>query len=333
MLNSSVDNDCITIEGFSKDIFRSDHPSNNKIGGVCLYFREGLPVRHRRDLECIQEMVVAEITIVRKKLLFVTVYRSPTQSPEQFDGFINHLQMTLNRFQAEKPHMTILTGDFNCRSSQWWSQDVEHPEGAMLDELIETNNLYQLINEPTNISNERMSCIDLIISDQPYFFTESGVHPSLDEHYQHQIVYGKLNISIPYPPAYNRTLWEYGNASQQKIRDSINSVDWEIQFNGLDTDQMTEFFTNKMLSIMSVNIPNKVVKCCDKDPPWMTLELKTAIKREHRVFRKSLKRGKRQKDWDVVKSVQNDTPKMVANAKKKFLTNLGHKLTDPRQGP
>ena len=232
--------------------------------------------------------VVAEITIVHKKLLFATVYRSPTQSPEQFDGFINHLQTTLNQFQAEKPRMIILTGNFNCRSSQWLSQDVEHPEGTALDELIETNNFYQLINEPTNIRNEGMSCIDLIISDQPYLFTESGVHPSLDEYSQHQIVNDKLNISIPYPPAYNRTLWDYANASEQKIRDSINSMDWEMQFNGFDTDQMTEFFTNKILSIMSVNIPNKVVKYCDKDPPWMSLELKTAIKWKHRVFRKFL---------------------------------------------
>ena len=91
ILNSSVDNDCITIEGLRKDIFRSDHPSNKTIGGVCLYFREGLPIRCRRDLECIQEMAVAEITIVRKKLLFATVYRSPIQSPEQFNGFIDHL--------------------------------------------------------------------------------------------------------------------------------------------------------------------------------------------------------------------------------------------------
>ena len=84
--------------------------------------------------------------------------------------------------------------------------------------MVETNNLYQLINEGMfyiDIRNEGMSYIDLIISDQPYLFTESGVHPSLDEHCQHQIMYGKLNISIPYLPAYNRTLWDYANVSEQ----------------------------------------------------------------------------------------------------------------------
>ena len=40
MLDKSIKNDEVYIEGFSKDVFRSDHPSNTKTGGVCLYARE-----------------------------------------------------------------------------------------------------------------------------------------------------------------------------------------------------------------------------------------------------------------------------------------------------
>ena len=51
MLDSTIGNDIISIEGFSREIYRADHPSDNKIGGVCLYFREGLPIKRRKDLE------------------------------------------------------------------------------------------------------------------------------------------------------------------------------------------------------------------------------------------------------------------------------------------
>ena len=68
---------------------------------------------------------------------------------------------------------------------------MKDPEGTALDEFIERNNLCQLINEPTHIRGESMSCIDLIITDQPNFFVESGVHRSLGDHCQHQLVYGK----------------------------------------------------------------------------------------------------------------------------------------------
>ena len=47
---------------------RSDHPSNSRIGGVCVYFREDLPIKRRQDLELLQEMVVAEINFARKKV-------------------------------------------------------------------------------------------------------------------------------------------------------------------------------------------------------------------------------------------------------------------------
>ena len=94
----------------------------------------------------------------------------------------------------------------NSRSSQWGPQDIEFAEGTSLNELIETNNLFQLIDEPTNIRGDGMSCIDLIITDQLNLFVESGAHPSLDEHCHHQIIYGKLNMSVPHPPLYKRTV-------------------------------------------------------------------------------------------------------------------------------
>ena len=57
---------------------------------------------------------------------------------------------------------------------------MERPEGTALDEIIETNNLSQLVDEPTNIRCEGMSCIDLIITDKPNLFVESCFHSSLD---------------------------------------------------------------------------------------------------------------------------------------------------------
>ena len=39
--------------------------------GVCLYFKESLPIKERRDLETIPETIVAEIKGNRKKLFMV----------------------------------------------------------------------------------------------------------------------------------------------------------------------------------------------------------------------------------------------------------------------
>ena len=239
---------------------------------------------------------------------------------------------TPHLIRNETPHAVVLTGDFNCRSSQWWDLDTESPEGAALDEFIETNNLHQLIEEPTNIRDDSMTCIDLITTDQPNLFVNSGVHPSLDEHCQHQIIFGKLNISVPSPPPYKRLVWDYGKADAQAIRKQIHDIDWNTKFFDLNVETMAKVFTNTLYSLFLNHIPNRVLKIDDKDPPWINHSIKTSIKRKHRVYRKFLDRGRRQEDWALVKEARYEASKMIIDAKDKYFRNLGRKLADPNQG-
>ena len=96
-LNESIKDEDIRIEGYSRGIFRSDHPNGKKEGGVCLYFKENLPIKRRKDLEITQENVICEILIRRKKVLFIAIYRSPNQANEEFDAFTEEQIFTLSR--------------------------------------------------------------------------------------------------------------------------------------------------------------------------------------------------------------------------------------------
>ena len=95
------------------------------------------------------------------------MYRSPNQSNEELDVFYGRLQEVFDTIKDAKPHCVILTGDLNCRSKQFWSDDIDSPKGVALDEQIESNNLTQLIDQPTNFEPRGKSCVDLIITDQP----------------------------------------------------------------------------------------------------------------------------------------------------------------------
>ena len=291
-----------------------------------------MPIRRRKDLELLQKIIITEINIARKKTFLGTIYRSRSQRSQQFEYFIDKLQMVSNKLKRENPQCVILTGDFNCRSSQWWTEDIEHPEGATLEELIETNGLYQLIDEPTNIRNGGMSCIDLIITDQPNMFVDYGVHPSLDDHCQHQIIYGKLSASVPSAPPYKRTIWDYPKADVQSICDSINAINWSDNFRGLDSKEMVKIFTEKLSEVFSLFIPNKIVKFNDKDQPWITPQLNSAIKRKHRIYSKFVQNGRKQEEWNPVKTMQNETSRMIASAKNEYYAHLGKKLSDPKTG-
>ena len=91
VLDKSIPNDDIFIHGFSRNIFRSNHPSESKIGGVCLYYKETLPITQRLDLQVLDEMIVLEIKTGRKIVFFVVIYRSPNQIKDELESIIENL--------------------------------------------------------------------------------------------------------------------------------------------------------------------------------------------------------------------------------------------------
>ena len=70
-LDRSINNEDIKIQGFNCDILQSDNPSDTgNSGGVCLYYKENIPIKSRNDLEVHDGTVVAEISLRRKKVFF-----------------------------------------------------------------------------------------------------------------------------------------------------------------------------------------------------------------------------------------------------------------------
>ena len=62
----------------------------------------------------------------------------------------------------------------------------------------------RLIDQPTNLEPRGISCMDLITTDQPNLFVNYEIHSLLNNCCHHQIIYEKVNISIPSTPPYKR---------------------------------------------------------------------------------------------------------------------------------
>ena len=192
-------------------------------------------------------------------------------------------------------------------------------EGRVFSNFLLSNNLEELIDEPTHIRDDgSQSCIDLICTEQVNFFTETGVLPSLDSHSKHNIIYGNLNLHVPCPPPYKRKIWDYNSAKVELIN--------------LNVDEMSLVFSDKLLEIFSKYIPNNIITCNDRDAPWITPKLKTAIKRNARVYRKWVRRGRNENDRFEVRTIQNNTNKLIREAKQTYYKKLGEKLSDPETG-
>ena len=114
---------------------------------------------------------------------------------------------------------------------------------------------------------------------------------------------------MSWPPPYKRQAWDYSKANKEKIRNSLLNIDWSFKFSGLTVDEMTSIFTTSVMDIMLRYIPNKMIKCHGKDPPCITSEIKTAIKRKHRIYNKYVRRGRKLKpeEWEYVRVTRHDT--------------------------
>ena len=133
-------------------------------------------------------------------MIVSVIYRSPSQTNDEFGLFLSNLEKRFSDLNKLKPSLSVVTGDFNARSSSWWSDDINTTEGTNLFSLTSSNGFSQLINEPTHIQTNSSSCIDLIFTDQPNLSMNSGVHSSLYPNCHHQIVHSSFNLNIHYPP-------------------------------------------------------------------------------------------------------------------------------------
>ena len=81
----SIDSNDISLKGYN--LHRVDDPDNVKKQGVCVCYKETLAVQFLQSK--LAQCIVNEVTFKNKKKSHViSLYRSPYQTPDQFDNFL-----------------------------------------------------------------------------------------------------------------------------------------------------------------------------------------------------------------------------------------------------
>ena len=92
-LDSSIPDNLIDIEGYK--LIRANHPDNIKRGGVCIYYKESLPVRVI-SLPYFKGALLLEMSNNNKKVMVSVIYRSPSQTNDEFEAYLSNFHMLLN---------------------------------------------------------------------------------------------------------------------------------------------------------------------------------------------------------------------------------------------
>ena len=292
-------------------IYRVDHPSDVKRGGVCFSFK------------------TFDVSIGNKKCGFIHLYRTPSQSQDEFHDFTTNLDMNLNNSFNSNPFLTTAIDDFSAKSKKWSDGDRSTIEGSKVDFLTSQFGLFEIIKEPTPILENSSSCIDLIFTTQPNMVLESRVSHSLHQKCHHQIKFSNFNLKVCYQPSSERTIFHYSLANVDHIQQAINLFDRENVFLKTDVDVQVSIFSNTVLDILNNYIPHETKICDDRDPPWMTTKIEELTSQKNKPYFCIKKRNNSFIDKLLLHSLQQHLIKSIENAKNKHLFRISEKLNNP----
>ena len=328
-LHESIGNDNLKIPGYQ--IFRRDIPNTINHGGVLVYCKDSLSVTDRPDLEHNENQLILQLTIERKKIFLSVNYRKHHKNSEELSDFVENFKNSIQRIKNETPFCQIHVGDLNCHQKKWWVDDINDTPGDLLNEVITSENLFQMVNEPTHIVGAHRSCIDLVITDQPNLVNDCGILPSLHTRCHHQINNVEINLLNPPPPPYIRRIWHYQRANKNAIITAIESFNWKRSLSSLSDQpsKQAEFFSETLLNIFSNFIPNEYRKIKPRDPPWFTKNIKRTYQRYQRSYKKFKSQGFPPDKSDEINNLKQEYSNMVINSKEKYLVDQGIKLSKP----
>ena len=320
-----LDDENLQIPGYS--IARVDHPSNTKRCSVCVYYKTSLPLRVL-DTKHLQEHITLELTIGENLCNFIVLYRSSSQTLDDFEKFMKNFELNLDEINKKNPFLTVALGDFNAKSQTWFKNDKTSYEGFKVDVLTYIHGLNQSINEPTHLLDSSSSCIDLIFTSQPNLVMESGVQPSLHPNCHHQLVFAKFDLPIYYPTPYERTVRYYNRANADLIRRAINLFDWDKTLRFNDVDKQVSIFSDTLMNIMQNFIPNEAIIWDDRDLPWINKEIQLLIEQKNQFYKRFMRSKKSLLNINQFKALQDKLSFLIEKSRNSYYSKLSQKLSN-----
>lgn len=320
-LSESVPDSDICIPNYTS--FRRDR--NRHGGGVLIYVHDRLSCIRRSDLEHPDlEIIWVEIKLGHCVFLVGVCYRPPNQNAEQIDTFMEGLHDSLYPITGHAKTSVVLLGDFNDRCTSWDSDHSKSELGLRLFRLIQSLNMFQIIDGPTR--NENL--LDLIITDSPAYFTEVDILSPFDN-LDHSVISGLIMVTYPKEPKIKRKIWQYHLGNYDRLNNLLYLTDWDRFFLATDNiNLLTERFTLLISELAESCIPTKFVVIRPRDKPGMNGEVRHLFKVAKRLHKRA-KRTQNPVHIEVFRNARREAKSEFRRARSKFYSDISEHLLDP----
>ena len=242
------------------------------------------------------ETITVEITRPKAKpFLLNTWYRPPDMPVDVFTDY----EILMQKMDHENKEI-ICIGDFNC---DWLSP--EKSETKKLSELANMFQLEQFIKEPTRITCQTRTLIDLVFSNRPETILKSGVdHVGMSDH---SLVYVHRKISIP--------------RKQPKITNTRQFKHYNIEAYKQDLAKVLQ---------NQPQAPPVTRRVRSEHAPWLTSEIKRKIYDRDFLKEKPVKTGSAN-FYNAYKKARNELNSLIKSTKARYYNDaLNQCKKDPK---
>ena len=267
------------------------------------------------------EAVCVEVTKPKMKPFFITsIYRPPNSKVD----FMDNLENYLNELDKQNSEL-IISGDLNCDLS---ISDLQ-PQSRRLMDIFQLFQLKQLIVEPTRITDDTETLLDIIATNRPDKVKDSGViHLGISDH---SLVYLCLKVSVSRDKPKivdSRNMKYYSKESMNDhLYHELNNFSWEQT----DPNILWEQFKNIFNSVSDVHAPIKTRKVRSTYAPWLTTDIRHEMNQRDYLKKKEVK-SKSKSLFKAYKAQRNRINKLIKSAKSNYCKReIDHNKNNPKE--
>ena len=116
------------------------------------------------------------------------------------------------------------------------------------------------------------------------------------------------------------------------MRRSLSQIDWATSMLNLQVNDQVNLPTTCVTNIFKIFVPSKTIVCKDKDPPWITDEIKRVCIDKAKVYRQYVKNDYTINDKINLQNLASYSTRLINDAKTRYLSGLGEKLNELQIG-
>ena len=184
------------------------------------------------------------------------------------------------------------------------------------------NDLEQLINSPTRICEQTRTAIDLVFVNNTHRIVDNGViHSAISNH---SIVYCTMKSGVPKHLPNTIEYRSYCKYDKSSFIKDLKETDWNmVDLNG-DVDPAVEMWNTLFTDVANRHAPIKKNRIKGAKTPWMTSDLKNAMRDRDFHHAKAIKTNSKC-HWEMYKKMKNFMNKEVKKCKAEYYSDLINK--------